>query len=215
MPHQKLALLVVPVALAVLAGVVHRGALGALEKQDQAPITKVASTASKLAHSINISPNARVIWRRPDPPRDGTACGMSDGIALLDARIAQSNLYLNVKYRSARSQGDEGPVMLSALRDGCPIDIGVARGALARRGDDASTIWLPLKDLPDGNIDLIVSAFNSSEILPLKKEGERVAFLSDKGRRGYQRLAVVEGDEGVGETVTFQSACPHMNLEVR
>lgn len=154
--------------------------------QDITPPTTTAATATPERKGLD----AALVWRPSLDPRRAkhATCSMTYAQLLPGEVRADSNwLYIDVTHKGAGPEATHPGTSpeVELLLDQCPARAPRASGSVWRDWATPSTVTIALTELPDGELDLLVRAFGSEFVLPLKKEGQRVSYLRLDQRKGY------------------------------
>jgi hypothetical protein len=156
--------------------------------------------------------NAHVVWKAKERGQPQGMCSRTyDIFEVIEIRSDETALYLDLFHQSANPEKEhtEAVPKVDLLVDGCPVrQAPTASGAVLRDSETPTTTVLPLSDLPDGDLDLILHAFGSEYVVVLHKNGRQVKRITRKDRKGAQ---LVPADEklGIPEAVVVpQQACP-------
>jgi hypothetical protein len=136
---------------------------------------------------------AKVVWTAPAPAADdGSDCVGSavDELVVSEVRADRNRLYIDAHHQAAeRSERHPEGLPVAAMRvDGCAARAPRMNGRLWRGWQSPSTLTVALADLPDGEIDLTVQAFDVSASLALRKAGNVITELPLEERSNYMKI---------------------------
>jgi hypothetical protein len=108
---------------------------------------------------------------------------MFNRLDVLEVRSDRRRLHMDVAHTEARpsSYDAEMPMQMYLRVDGCPIEPPPIHGMVHRSSKaPPSTVTIELADLPDGELDLSLRAFESARTVSLLKRGVSVTELRDE-----------------------------------
>lgn len=144
--------------------------------------------------------NAPVVWRRPPQRLDPSVCSAhSPGqLTVVEVRADYNRLYIDTVHDDADDPEADHPGVgpdIDLLVDRCPVGSPHVTGSVWKDWSSPSTLTVALSDLPDGELEITLTAFNTATNVFLKKMGTNITDLPKEERTGY---ALTPGDPARG-----------------
>lgn len=157
----------------------------------------VARASAQLASTAPVAPRperrgvgAAKVWAPPKAPDQGVGCIDADGdrLSITEVRADATSLYLDVVHRApAPVTGYRAePATIELLLNMCAAPAPRVDGRIWQGWPSPSTLTVALADLPDGELDVMVRAFEQQRTIPLLKTGKALSYLPIEKRAGYR-----------------------------
>jgi hypothetical protein len=177
-----------------------------------------ANVTSQLAAAQQLIPEAErkgldapVVWHasrasstESPAAEECLACGMDrDRLSVTEVRADSNWLYLDVTHKAVDQSPDHSATapIVRLRANGCAVAAPQLSGSVWRNWDAPSTLVIGLSNLPDGELDMTVTAFGVGRTIALKKSGKAVVPLATEQRAGYRVHPADSG--GPGPTATL------------
>jgi hypothetical protein len=182
---------------------------------NRAIVPKVAASGTAAVNS-DIARGARLAKRIALPsslPQEGACARNTDSLSVRELSADSDRLYIALVHDAAANIDSRHPsehIDASLLVDGCPHTPPRVNGMMAYDWKEGSVANISLTSLPDGELDLVFSAFGQLTELQLMKRGREITHLRLEDRKGYR---LIPGDRETGSFATAVFSDPDCNAK--